>query len=421
MRITFLRQRSFYVWGALFLILAMRFFISWFATFGIDSPLIYTKTAELYNTGVIPPFAIHVPIAQHAFIPGPGISALYWLIYVITSNPIYVGMVTGVLQLLGILVLYRLFSAIFSKKTAIIVAFMMLLNPWLCYYSVGLWNPSLIFLFSSLAFYSLYKLKIENKLFYWCVLAYSLCVAVQVHMSAFLLIVVCASYILFYRVWPGVKSILAGLVIFIALFFPYIRYEIINGGANTAALFSGATGTSFKFESLIRALHFSVIFQSAEIAHFAGAGMKRALLFYGYHPVLSVLLVPLSVLTAYFAYVMFWTFLKDNFALSRIRGSLRSSPEAFLFIVAFIVNPLIYYFTPRPFSPHNLIVIAPFLWIPHCLVRTPARKTALSSCAVKACRIYVCDSVADSRVHDTREPSVAGARQGCNGGNRICW
>jgi hypothetical protein len=361
MRITFLRQRSFYLWGALFLILAMRFFISWFATFGIDAPLIYTKTAELYNTGVIPPFAIHVPITHHAFIPGPGIAVLYWLMYVITSNPIYVGMVTGVLQLLGILVLYRLFAEMFSKRTALIVAFMMLLNPWLCYYSVGLWNPSLIFLFSSLAFYSLYKLKTENKLFYWCVLAFSLCMAVQVHMSAFLLIVVCAAYILFYRVWPGVKSILAGLVVFVVLFFPYIRYEIINGGANTLALFSGATGTSFKFESLFRALHFSVIFQSAEVAHFAGAGIKRFLLFYGYHPLLSVLFVPLSILTAYFAYVMFWTFLRNNFALSKI---LRVSPEAFLFIVAFVVNPLIYYFTPRPFSPHNLIVIAPFLWIP---------------------------------------------------------
>ncbi|MCX6112961.1 MAG: glycosyltransferase family 39 protein [Proteobacteria bacterium] len=346
----------------------MRFFLSWFATFGIDSPLIYTRTAEL-SSGVIPPFAIHVPITHNAFIPGPGIAVLYYLMFSITRNPIYVGMITGVLQILGIFVLYRLFSQIYSKKTAGIVAFLMLLNPWLCYYSVGLWNPGLIFLFSSLAFYSLYKLKNDNKSVYWATLAFSICMAAQVHMSAFLLIVVCAAYLLFYRIWPKIKDVFTCLCIFVFLFFPYIRYEIINNGKNTLALFSGATGTSFKLESLLRALHFSVIFQSDEIAHFAGAGIYRAIFFYKYHPLLSVVLIPLSILTVYFSYVMFWTFLKNNFSMKKLKtlGKVETAGDstvAFLFIVAFIINPLIYYFTPRPFSPHNLIVIAPFLWIP---------------------------------------------------------
>ena len=364
MKIRFFEKRDFYLWAGLFILLLMRFFISWFATFGIDSPLIYTRTAELFNTGVIPPYAIHVPITQNAFIPGPGISVLYWLMFVITKNPIYVGMVTGILQLIGIFVLYRLFLEAFSKRTAIIIAFLMLINPWLSYYSVGLWNPSLIFLFSSLAFYSLYKLKQNNNSVYWIMLAFALCMAVQVHMSAFLLILISFIYLVSYRIWPGFKNILFGSAVFVLLFFSYIKYEIINGGSNTINLFTGATGASFKLESLIRALHFSVIFQSTEIAHFAGAGIKRVVFFYSYHPLLSVILIPLSILTAYFSYVIFWTFLKNNFSLSKIRLSIKSSPIALLFLLAFIVNPLIYYFTPRPFSPHNLIVIVPFLWIP---------------------------------------------------------
>ena len=84
---------------------------------------------------------------------------------------------------------------------------------------------------------------------------------------------------------------------------------------------------------------------------------------------MSVILIPLSILTAYFCYVMFWTFLKNNFSIKKLRtlGKAEKTGDSavvFLFIVAFIINPLIYYFTPRPFSPHNLIVIAPFLWIP---------------------------------------------------------
>ncbi|MEI6092545.1 MAG: glycosyltransferase family 39 protein [bacterium] len=364
MKITFFEKKNFYLWLGFSLLLLMRFFLSWFATFSIDSPLIYTRTAELFNTGMIPPFAIHVPITHNAFIPGPGISVLYWLIYVITKNPIYVGMVTGILQLLGVFVIYRLFSEAFSRKTATIVAFLMLMNPWLSYYSVGLWNPSLIFLFSSLAFYALFRLKQNNKIVYWIILGFSLCMAVQVHMSAFLLILISFIYLVFYRIWPNFKSILAGLAVFVLLFLSYIKYEIINHGSNTINLFTGATGTSFKLESLLRAIHFSVILQSSEVAHFAGAGLKHVLLFYSYHPILSVLLIPLSLLTAYFSYMMFWVFLKNNFSFSKIRYSLKTSPMALLFLLAFIINPLIYYFTPRPFSPHNLIVIAPFLWIP---------------------------------------------------------
>jgi len=369
MKIGFLKQDKIYLWFGLFLLLVMRFFLSWFATFGIDSPLIYTRTAQL-SSGLIPPFAIHVPITHNAFIPGPGIAVLYYMMFSITRNPIYVGMMTGVLQLLGIFVIYRLFSEIYSKRTAVIVAFLMLMNPWLCYYSVGLWNPSLIFLFSSLTFYSLYKLKNDRKPIYWAMLIFSLCMAAQVHMSAFLLIIICAAYLLFYRVWPRVRDIFTSLLIFIFLFLPYIRYEIINNAKNTLALFSGATGASFKLESLLRALHFSVIFQSDEVAHFAGGGISKVLFFYKYHPVLSVILIPLSILTAFFCYVMFCTFLKNNFSIIRSRILEKAetknllSPVAFLFIVAFIINPLIYYFTPRPFSPHNLIVIAPFLWIP---------------------------------------------------------
>lgn len=364
MKIRFFEKKDFYLWTGFFLLLLIRFFISWFATFSIDSPLIYIRTAELFNTGIIPPYAIHVPITQNAFIPGPGISVLYWLMFVITKNPIYVGMVTGILQLIGIFVLYRLFLEAFSKRTAIIIVFLMLMNPWLSYYSVGLWNPSLIFLFSSMAFYSLYKLKQKNSSVYWIMLSFALCMAVQVHMSAFLLILISFIYLVFYRIWPGFKDILFGVAVFVLLFFSYIKYEIINGGSNTINLFTGATGASFKLESLIRALHFSVIFQSTEIAHFAGAGIKRVLFLYSYHPFLSVILIPLSILTAYLSYVIFWTFLKNNFSLSKIRSSVKTSPLSFLFLLAFVINPLIYYFTPRPFSPHNLIVIAPFLWIP---------------------------------------------------------
>ena len=368
MKIGFLRQNKIYIWIGLFLLLVMRFLLSWFATFGIDSPLIYTRTAEL-SSGVIPPFVINVPITHNAFIPGPGIAVLYYLMFSITRNPIYVGMITGVLQILGIFVLYRLFSQIYSKRTAVIVAFLMLLNPWLCYYSVGLWNPSLIFLFSSLAFYSLYKLKNDKKPIYWVMLMFSICMAAQVHMSAFLLIIVSVVYLLFYRVWPRVKDVFTGLLVFAFLYLPYIGYEIINNGKNTRTLFSGATGASFKLESLIRALHFSVILQSDEIAHFAGGGIGKVLFFYKYHPALSIILIPLSIFTAYFCYVLFWTFLSNNFSIRKLRTLGRTettvdSAVAFLFILAFIINPLIYYFTPRPFSPHNLIVIAPFLWIP---------------------------------------------------------
>lgn len=366
----FFKQKKVCIIIGLFLIVLFRFLLSWFTTFGIDSPLIYTRTAELFNSGIIPPFVIHVPIAQHAFIPGSGIAVLYGLIYWITSNPIYVGMVTCVLQLIGIFILYRLFSDMFSKRTAVIAMFLMLLNPWLCYYSVGLWNPSLIFVFSSLVFYSLYKLQKENKLIYWCALVFGLCMASQVHMSAFLLIVISGIFLIFYKIWPNYKAVLMGFLIFITLFFPYLKYELLNNFSNTKYLLSGATGTSFKIESLVRAIHFSVIFTSTEIAHFAGAGIKRILFFYGYHPFLSVVFVPLSIITAYLSYVIFFSFMRRNFSYSKVKPD----PMFFLFMIAFIINPLIYYFTPRPFSPHNLIVIAPILWLPVAsFIETPGQ------------------------------------------------
>ena len=360
MGITFLKQKRFYVFLGLALIIVLRFFLSWFATFGIDSPLIYNKTAELFNTGVIPPFSIYIPIAKHAFIPGPGIPLIYGVMYFITKNPIYVGMMTGILQLLGILVLYFMYSQLFSKRTGLIIAFLMLLSPWLSYYSVEIWNPNLIFLFASLAFFALFKLKENNKPVYWCILVFGISMASQVHMSAFLLIAVSFLFLLYYRVWPRLISILLGLLVFAVLFFPYIKYEIATGGYNTRSIFSGTGDVVFKFERLLRAIHFSVIFTSTEIAHFAGAGLKRAIAFYSYHPILSVVFIPLSLLTAYLAYVMFYTFIKAGVLLKQ----LRTSPVAFIFFTAFIINPMVYCFTSRPFSPHNLIVIAPILWIP---------------------------------------------------------
>lgn len=360
MKISNFERKNVIIFLVLILLLIFRFFTSWYAPFGEDQYLIYDKVSEFFNTRIIPPYSIYVPITQDAYIPGPAISIIYSLFYFISQDPVVVGMMTQVLQLLGILVLYFLFKELFSKKTAILVSFAMLLSPWLSYYGAGIWNPSLIFVFSSIVFFALWKIYKTKKTIYWGLLSFGVCMASQVHMSAFLLILIVLVFIIYYRLWPSIKAVLFSLFIFIVLFFPYIKYEILNNFSNTLALLGKATGSEFKAESLFRALHFSVIFTSSEIAHFAGAGIKRALVFYGHNLILSIFFIPMSLLTAYISYVIFVRFIRNNFSLSIIR----SRPWVLLFLLSFVINPLIYYFTPRPFSPHNLIVIAPFLWIP---------------------------------------------------------
>lgn len=340
-----------------------RLYLNCFATFGIDAPLMYSKAAEPFNSLIRSPYFIPIAVARNAYMPGSGVAIIYALPMLISKSPVFVGMITTLLQLLGVYFMYLIFVDWFSRRTALITSILMLFNPWLVYYSIGIWHANLIFVFSCLSFFSLQRLYLEkygNKTLYWGLLALALGGAVQMHMSSFLLIFLSVLFLVFFRIKPDWKALLIFPSVIFLIFFPYIREEIANNYSNTKAVLSGTTGTIFRLESLIRSIHFSIIFTSTEITHFAGGGIKKVFAFYSYSPYLSIISIIGSLLTAYISYVIFVVFIKKNANIQNIKAN----PMFFMFLTAFVANPLIYFFTPRIFSPHSLIVIAPLLWIP---------------------------------------------------------
>ena len=89
MKIFNFERKSLLIFIALILLIFFRLITSWYAPFGEDQYLIYDKVSEFFNTGIIPPYSIYVPITQDAYIPGPGISLIYSLFYFISKNPVF--------------------------------------------------------------------------------------------------------------------------------------------------------------------------------------------------------------------------------------------------------------------------------------------------------------------------------------------
>lgn len=147
-------------------------------------------------------------------------------------NPIAGGIFIALANVLALWLTFKLVKDLFNDKIALITVFLASCS-WICiYYSRYAWNPNLIWLFSTLFFYALYKVINGKQQLIW-VTTIALATSCQLHSSCYLLIPMALIIILIYKPKITLKTWLLNLGLFILFYVPMIIFEFRHNFTNT--------------------------------------------------------------------------------------------------------------------------------------------------------------------------------------------
>jgi len=158
-------------------------------------------------------------------------------------GPVYL---TILFALLTIILVYLVAGNFFSKKIAIVAAFLYAVSPPVVAYSRTSGNYTLLPFFSLLSVFFLWRWLLKKKLSDFGFLALFLGLSIQLHYSAMVLIFFSILVFLFYKINPLFyrKHFLLGIPIFGLLCSPLLLFDLRHGWVNLRGLVNYLTGGS---------------------------------------------------------------------------------------------------------------------------------------------------------------------------------
>jgi hypothetical protein len=157
---------------------------------------------------------------------------------------------------------------VFGPRAAILTTFLFALNPWSVFYSQLIWNQTMIPVFASLTLaFLLFYFTVEQRGYFLVLIFASAACMTQVHPgSAMQLFTIALIMVLYWR-RLRLTWLLAGLILFVILYIPFILYEIGVGWGDLAAVLDIAPESSAFSNAAILVsldlLHVRGLFQSA--------------------------------------------------------------------------------------------------------------------------------------------------------------
>ena len=176
---------------------------------------------------------------EHSKLPGP-----LWTVFCFICCRLW-GSIEGVvigtilLNTAVIYLIYLLASRTIGSAGALWAALFTATSPWVVYYSVGVYNPSVMSFLSSLLFLALWQAsRIERaRSIFWVPLL--LLAMLQFHMSGLMLFPAVVIVLALCPARVNTRWLLAGVVAGLALYLPYVCGEIAHGWQNTRGMFGG--------------------------------------------------------------------------------------------------------------------------------------------------------------------------------------
>jgi 4-amino-4-deoxy-L-arabinose transferase-like glycosyltransferase len=179
------------------------------------------------------------PTFKGGHVPGP-LWALFWLVGLkIGGSPASVCFLIILLGTATIYIVYRLAERLLGPEYSLWAALFCATSPWAAHYSVGAWNPLPMAFLGGLLYWALWDVVVgekSKKIFWVCVI---LAVIPQFHMVVIFL----APAVLLVLALPASRInwrwLMAGVIVAVALYIPYLLGEMHHGWENTHAILTG--------------------------------------------------------------------------------------------------------------------------------------------------------------------------------------
>jgi len=123
--------------------------------------------------------------------------------------------------------IYFFNARVFGQTTALLVAALYATSPVVIQRTLGFWNPIPVPFFSLLIIYSIYQIQ-QKKLFWFIYLGLFLSIAVQLYMPAYFLLLPVLSWWAFKIRFKHFKWPLAGILVFVLAFLPFLIFQFQN-------------------------------------------------------------------------------------------------------------------------------------------------------------------------------------------------
>lgn len=189
------------------------------------------------------------PFFGHPFPPGATVSSigilnppiLNYLIFpplFISWNPIFVSFYIGLINSLSIGFLFLIIRRFYNVWIALIATLLMAFSPWAILFSRKIWAQDFIIPLFIPLFYSLHKIVIDKKQFYWLPFTVFSLFLIQLHQAIIFFIVLLVVFLILGKNKLNFKYIVMGIIIGFVPLIPYIAYQITNSCPDCEALMS---------------------------------------------------------------------------------------------------------------------------------------------------------------------------------------
>jgi len=292
-----------------------------------------------------------VPLVGAATMVGGNSGPLYYFLlalpFSISFNPIVASTFIAFLNIIAVIITYKFTKDFFNERIALITSALVAVSPFVILFSRKIWNPDLIFPFSTILLYSLYSVVLKKKAKFLISLFISLSFLIQIHAINLFLVPAVFIFLLKFRSVIKLKYLVTGLLLSILIFSPFIYFELTNNFKNTATLFSTFRLYQFNKINTIAIQHLASLTSGSGFDYMLGSDSTsfNSSIFYvnKFFVVENLLLFFGIILIFYFA--------------SRKTFSLNLKYSILLFW--FTIPLLILLFFNGPLYPYHLIMLLP--------------------------------------------------------------
>lgn len=169
-------------------------------------------------------------IISSAGIPNPPFfNYLLLPIVYITLDPKAISLIIGSINSLAIGLFFLLIHRYYGRTTAFVSSIFIALSPWSVLFSRKLWMQDFIFLFIVAILYSLHKIVLDKKDFFWLPYTTFCLFLIQLYHPTIFFVFLTTMFLLIQKARPHIRYIVIGIFLGILPLLPYLAYELQHG------------------------------------------------------------------------------------------------------------------------------------------------------------------------------------------------
>lgn len=171
-----------------------------------------------------------IGIISSAGIPNPPFfSYLLLPIVYITLDPKAISFIIGNINSLAIGLLFLLVYRYYGLSIALFSSALISVSPWSILFSRKLWPPDFILPFMVAILYSLHKIVVDKKDFFWLPYTIMSLFLIQLYHPTMIFVFLVTAFLLIQKTKPNVRYVAIGILIGILPLLPYLVYQLQNG------------------------------------------------------------------------------------------------------------------------------------------------------------------------------------------------